>query len=107
MEDKLQQFLDQAFAPYGKFPARADVTRELLGNLQEKFADLKKEGKSDDEAYQATIDSFGDIAEIMEQVPHQESREAGAAGQAKARNARLKASSLKQADLSYSGLNRS
>src|SRR5580692_2508756 len=64
MEDKLQKFLDKAFAPYGEFPARADVTRELLSNLQEKFSDLKKQGKSDEEAYQATIDSFGDIAEI-------------------------------------------
>jgi uncharacterized protein YjbI with pentapeptide repeats len=70
MEKKLQEFLDEAFAPYGEFPARADVTQELLANMLEKFNDLKKQGKSDDEAYQMTIDSFGDVSEIMEQVPH-------------------------------------
>src|SRR5580692_4612462 len=103
MEDKLQKFLDQAFEPYGDFPARADVKQELLANLQEKFADLKKQGKSDDEAYQATIDSFGDIAEIMEHVPHGDNQPDDA-GQTKARNAKLKSSSLKQADLSHSNL---
>jgi uncharacterized protein YjbI with pentapeptide repeats len=72
MEKKLQQYLDKAFAPYGDFPARADVTQELLANLLEKFNDLKKQGKGDDEAYQMTIDSFGDVSEIMEHVPHGE-----------------------------------
>ena len=72
MEKKLQEFLDKAFAPYGEFPARDDVIQELLANLQEKFRDLKAQGKSDDEAYQATVDSFGDVAEIMEQVSHEE-----------------------------------
>jgi len=74
MEKKLQKFLDEAFAPYKDFPARADVTQELLGNLLEKFNDLKKQGKSDERAYQMTVDSFGDVSEIMEQVPHSEAK---------------------------------
>jgi len=74
MEKKLQKFLDEAFAPYGEFPARKDVTQELLANLLEKFNDLKEQGKSDDEAYQTTVDSFGDVSEIMEQVPHSEAK---------------------------------
>ena len=41
MEKKFQEFLDKAFAPYGDFPARADITQELCANLQEKYADLK------------------------------------------------------------------
>lgn len=76
MENKLQQFLDEAFAPYGDFPARADVTHELLANLLERFNDLKKQGKSDDQAYQMTVDSFGDASEIMEQVPHSQPKPA-------------------------------
>ena len=70
MNDKLKQFLDQAFKPYGNFPARKDVEQELLANLNEKYNDLKAEGKSDDEAYQLTVDSFGDVSEIMDQVAH-------------------------------------
>lgn len=75
MEEKLRQFLDKAFAPYGDFPARADVTKELLANLLEKYQDLKQQGMSDEEAYQTTIDSFGDAAEIMEQLPHAETKQ--------------------------------
>jgi hypothetical protein len=33
MNDKLKQFLDDAFTPYGNFPARKDVEQELLANL--------------------------------------------------------------------------
>lgn len=67
---KLTQFLDDAFRPYGDFPARKDVQQELLVNLTEKYSDLKAEGKSDDEAYALTVESFGDVSEIMEHVPH-------------------------------------
>ncbi len=72
MNDALQQFLDDAFKPYGDFPARKDVQQELLTNLSEKYQDLKAEGKTDDEAYKLTIESFGDVTEIMEQVGHDE-----------------------------------
>jgi uncharacterized protein YjbI with pentapeptide repeats len=74
MEEKLRQFLDKAFAPYGNFPSRADVSKELLANLFEKYQDLKEEGKSDEEAYQITIDSFGNVEEIMEELPHGEKK---------------------------------
>jgi len=41
MENKLQEFLDEAFKPYGNFPSRKDVEQELLANLTEKYQDLK------------------------------------------------------------------
>jgi uncharacterized protein YjbI with pentapeptide repeats len=74
MEKKLQQFLDKTFTPYGDFPGRADVTQELLANLLEKFDDLKAQGKTEDEAYQEVVNSFGDVAEIMENLPHDEAK---------------------------------
>lgn len=70
MNDKLSQFLDEAFKPYGDFPARNDIKQELLANLAEKFNDLKTEGKSDEEAYNLTVESFGDVSEIMENIEH-------------------------------------
>jgi BTB/POZ domain-containing protein KCTD9 len=70
MENKLKQFLDNAFEPYGNFPSRTDVIKELITNLTEKYQDLKQQGYSDEEAYQATINSFGNVEEIMEQLPH-------------------------------------
>ena len=72
MNDNLKQFIDDAFKPYGDFPARKDVEQELLANLTEKYNDLKAEGKEDDEAYKLTTESFGDVSEIMEQVAHEQ-----------------------------------
>jgi len=69
MYDKLHSFLDGQFAPYGDFPSRAEVVQELRANLDEKFDDLKSAGKTDEEAYRLTIESFGDVGEIMEHVP--------------------------------------
>lgn len=73
MNDKLTQFLDDAFKPYGNFPARKDVQQELLANLTEKYNDLKADGHSDEEAYKLTTASFGDVAEIMEHLAPAES----------------------------------
>ena len=70
MKTNLKQFLDDAFKPYGNFPARADVEQELLANLEEKYDDYTADGKSDAEAYRLTTESFGDVTEIMEQVAH-------------------------------------
>ena len=43
---------------------------ELESNLLEKYADYKQQGLSDEEAYNRTVESFGNVDEIMEQVPH-------------------------------------
>src|SRR6266496_1225312 len=75
MKDKLKQFLDDSFKPYGNFPARKDVMQELLANLEEKYDDLTASGKSNKEAYDQTIESFGDVTEIMEQVAHDEPKQ--------------------------------
>src|SRR5579884_1392777 len=68
MNNHLRQFLDNRFKPSGDFPAREDVEQELLVNLTEKYNDLKAEGKTDEEAYKLTTNSFGDVSEIMEHV---------------------------------------
>lgn len=69
MEKKLRTFLETTFRPYGNFPAREEVLSELQANLEEKYADLKARGKTDDEAYEQAIESFGDVEEIMETIP--------------------------------------
>src|SRR5574338_14750 len=117
MNDKLKQFLDDAFKPYGNFPARKDVEQELLANLTEKYNDLKADGKTDEEAYRLTIDSFGDVSEIMEHVQHtpQQSHEDDepksihktlkeAFKLAKRSTSKFAATELKQSDLSGTSL---
>ncbi|HSW77381.1 MAG TPA: pentapeptide repeat-containing protein [Candidatus Chromulinivoraceae bacterium] len=113
MEKKLRTFLDEAFKPYGEFPAREDVIQELLANMMEKYEDLKSQGKTNDEAYQTTVDSFGDVTEIMEQVPHADAETKTTLGddiremlgfKAKANRGKFKYSALMKADLAGTDL---
>ena len=99
--DKLKQFLDDVFRPYGDFPARKDVEQELLANLNEKYNDLKADGKTDDEAYKLTVESFGDVSEIMEYMaPSAAKSRQSVAGD----SSRFRATALQQADLGDTNL---
>jgi Arc/MetJ-type ribon-helix-helix transcriptional regulator len=75
METELAKFLDSVFAPYGDFPARNEVIRELLANLTEKYNDYIEQGMSKEEAYQATTASFGDVTEIMDQLAYDKAKQ--------------------------------
>jgi BTB/POZ domain-containing protein KCTD9 len=68
MNEKLSRYLDELFAPYEDSSAIKDLKQELLHDLEEKFLELKSQGHDDDTAYQMTIDSIGDISEIMESI---------------------------------------
>lgn len=70
MRNKLEVYLNEAFKPYGDFPALRDVKDEMLSSLQEKYDDLLNQGKSEEDAYQITINSIGDINEIMKEIPN-------------------------------------
>lgn len=119
MNNKLKQFLDDVFKPYGAFPARNDVEQELLANLTEKFNDLKAVGETDEKAYKLTTESFGDVSEIMEHVVHNnktvddnhESDHRHSFDSAKDNNRdtdpRFRATSLMQADLAAAQLGNS
>ena len=99
MEKKLKKFIEDAFEPYGPFPAKEDVINELYGNLLEKYNDYKKEGLGSNEAYEETIESFGDVSEIMEQVaPEKTAHETQTPKETFAH--RLRSMVLKEADLS-------
>ena len=68
MHEKLASYLDGLFAPYEDTQTVKDLKEELLHDLDEKFNDLKNQGLDDETAYQMTIGSIGDIAEIMESI---------------------------------------
>ena len=65
MKEKIEQYLNKTFAAYQDFPAKDEVIQELLANLMDKYNDLKELGKTDEEAYNSTIDSIGDVSEIV------------------------------------------
>ena len=68
MNEKLNQYLNGVFAPYDGVKSVAELKADLLSDLQERFRDLKAEGKDDETAFEMTIDSIGDIEETVREV---------------------------------------
>jgi uncharacterized protein YjbI with pentapeptide repeats len=68
MNEKINQFLDGVFAPYDGVKSVAELKADLLSDLQERFRELKAEGKDDETAFAMTIESIGDIEQTVQEV---------------------------------------
>jgi uncharacterized protein YjbI with pentapeptide repeats len=68
MNEKLDQYLNGVFAPYEGVKSVAELKADLLSDLQERFRELKAEGKDDETAFAMTIDSIGDIEETVQEM---------------------------------------
>ena len=61
MSDKLNEYVDGVFAPYEGTKSVSELKADLLADLQERFRELRAEGKDEATAFELTIDSIGDI----------------------------------------------
>jgi uncharacterized protein YjbI with pentapeptide repeats len=68
MNEKLTNYLNGVFAPYDGVKSVAELKADLHSDLQERFSELKAEGKDDETAFQMTIDSIGDIEQTVQEV---------------------------------------
>ncbi|WP_219836923.1 pentapeptide repeat-containing protein [Paenibacillus sp. R14(2021)] len=68
MNEKLTNYLNGVFAPYDGVKSAAELKTDLLFDLQERFRELKAEGKDDETAFEMTIDSIGDIEQTVLEV---------------------------------------
>jgi uncharacterized protein YjbI with pentapeptide repeats len=68
MNEKLTNYLNAVFAPYDGVKSVAELKADLLSDLQERFLELKAEGKDDATAFAMTIDSIGDIEQTVQEV---------------------------------------
>ena len=68
MNEKISQYLNGVFAPYDGVKSVAELKVDLLSDLQERFRELKAEGKDDETAFEMTIDSIGDIEQTVQEV---------------------------------------
>jgi uncharacterized protein YjbI with pentapeptide repeats len=60
--------LNGVFAPYDGVKSVAELKADLHTDLQERFLELKAEGKDDETAFAMTIDSIGDIEQTVQEV---------------------------------------
>ncbi|MHB1455173.1 MAG: pentapeptide repeat-containing protein [Saccharofermentanales bacterium] len=68
MNEKLVNYLNGVFAPYDGVKSVAELKADLLSDLQERFSELKAEGRDDETAYEMTLDSIGDIEQTVLEV---------------------------------------
>ncbi len=68
MNEKLANYLNGVFAPYDGVKSVDELKADLLSDLQERFRELKAEGKDDETAFQMTIDSIGDIEQTVREA---------------------------------------
>ncbi|MGZ9584288.1 pentapeptide repeat-containing protein [Paenibacillus marinisediminis] len=68
MNEKLTNHLNGVFAPYDGVKSVTELKYDLLSDLQERFRELKAEGKDDETAFEMTIDSIGDIEQTVQEV---------------------------------------
>jgi uncharacterized protein YjbI with pentapeptide repeats len=68
MNEKLTSYLNGVFAPYDGVKSVTELKADLHSDLQERFRDLKAEGKDDETAFEMTVDSIGDIEQTVLEV---------------------------------------
>ncbi len=68
MNEKLHHYLNGVFAPYDGVKSVAELKADLLSDLEERFRELKSEGKDDETAFEMTVDSIGDIEQTVQEV---------------------------------------
>ncbi|MGO4344327.1 pentapeptide repeat-containing protein [Paenibacillus sp. MCAF9] len=68
MNQKLTNYLNDVFTPYDGVKSVTELKADLLSDLQERYRELKAEGKDDETAFNMTIESIGDIEETILEV---------------------------------------
>lgn len=68
MNEQLHTYVNGVFAPYEGVKSAAELKADLLADLQERFRELKAEGKDDETAFALTIESIGDIEQTVQEV---------------------------------------
>lgn len=66
--DKLTNYVNGVFAPYEEGESINELKTDLLADLQERFQELRAEGKDEAQALRLTIDSIGDIDQTVQEV---------------------------------------
>ncbi|NBD27254.1 pentapeptide repeat-containing protein [Paenibacillus glycinis] len=68
MNAKLTNYLNGVFTPYDGVKSVTELKADLLSDLQERYRELKSEGKDDETAFAMTIASIGDIEQTIMEV---------------------------------------
>ena len=65
MNHQIGAYIETIFAPYDGAKSVAELKGELLADLNERFAELTSQGKTEEAALAETLESIGDIEETL------------------------------------------
>ncbi|RUS46094.1 pentapeptide repeat-containing protein [Cohnella sp. AR92] len=68
MNQRVTDYLNGVFTPYDGVKSVAELKADLLADLQERYGELRAEGKDDEIAFKMTIESIGDIEQTILEV---------------------------------------
>lgn len=63
--EKVKNYIEDLFENAPKTKSILDLKQALISDMQEKYSDLIKEGKTDKDAYQEVITSIGNVDELI------------------------------------------
>lgn len=72
--ETIKSYLDNMFANLARNTKITKLKNDLLLNMEEKYNELKNDGKSENEAIGIVISEFGNIEELMEELGIEERR---------------------------------
>lgn len=68
MNDRLREYVNGIFNGVPMNKETIEFREELLQNLDEKYADLIKEGKSEQAAYNIAVAGIGDVQSLLNEI---------------------------------------
>ena len=68
MNNKIKNYIDVLFSDIPRSKKATELKAELLANMNDRYDDYIKEGKSENEAYSASVSNIGDIDAILSEV---------------------------------------
>jgi len=68
MEEKLKRYVEKTFENAPKTKKTQELKEEIIANLLDKYNDIKKTGKTEEESYNNAISSMGDVSELIESL---------------------------------------
>lgn len=73
--ETIKNYLDNLFASLPKTARVTELKSNILSNMEEKYNELKKQGKSENEAIGIVISEFGNIDELISELGISQDRE--------------------------------
>lgn len=68
MNNRIKNYVDVLFKEIPRSKRASELKEEMLANMEERYADYLREGKTDTQAYSLVVANLGDVDELLKEV---------------------------------------